>query len=125
MGRDRHHTASESDGKRLGRGKRVKRTRAVYSPTPNQESSTDEIESDSEDTRTSSVPPIPNCSAETFNPSSTIRKTNWRSSTFGFCQTGSEKVSSLLKLEPSLTGTTFFDQSKGRILNVNFTLDLS
>ncbi|EFX67422.1 hypothetical protein DAPPUDRAFT_115455 [Daphnia pulex] len=41
-----HHsdinTASKSEGNRLGRGKRIKRTRAVYSPTPNQESSTEE-----------------------------------------------------------------------------------
>ncbi|EFX62502.1 hypothetical protein DAPPUDRAFT_120168 [Daphnia pulex] len=41
-----HHsdinTASKSEGNRLGRGKRIKRTRAAYSPTPNQESSTEE-----------------------------------------------------------------------------------
>ncbi len=68
-------TASESEGKRLGRGKRIKKTRAVYSPTPNhQESSTEDMESDLEDTsQTSNVPPIPNGLAENFNRSS--RKT--------------------------------------------------
>ena len=69
-------TASESEGNRLGRGKRIKKTRAVYSPTPNnhQESSTEDIESDLEDTiQTSNVPLIPNGLAENFNRSS--RKT--------------------------------------------------
>ncbi|EFX67419.1 hypothetical protein DAPPUDRAFT_115453 [Daphnia pulex] len=73
-----HHsdinTASKSEGNRLGRGKRIKRTRAVYSPTPNQESSTEEeMESEFECTGSSGVPPLPNGLAETFNRSS--RKT--------------------------------------------------
>jgi hypothetical protein len=70
------NTASESEGNRLGRGKRIKRTRAVYSPTPNhiQESSTEEeMESEFERTGSSGVPPMPNGLAETFNRSS--RKT--------------------------------------------------
>jgi hypothetical protein len=59
---------------RLGRGKRIKRTRAVYSPTPIQESSTEEeMESECERTGSSGVPPMPNGLAETFNRSS--RKT--------------------------------------------------
>jgi hypothetical protein len=64
------NTASESEGNRLGRRKRIKKTRAVYSPTPNQESSREDMESDLEDTSPSSVPPIPNGLAETFNHSS-------------------------------------------------------
>lgn len=61
------NTTSESEGNRLGRGKRIKKTRTVYSPTPNQESSTEDMESDMESP--SSVPPIPNGLAETFNRS--------------------------------------------------------
>ncbi|KZS20543.1 Uncharacterized protein APZ42_012738 [Daphnia magna] len=61
------NTPSESEGNRLGRGKRIKKTRAVYSPTPNPESSTEDMESDMESP--SSVPPIPNGLAETFNRS--------------------------------------------------------
>ncbi|EFX77275.1 hypothetical protein DAPPUDRAFT_321541 [Daphnia pulex] len=63
------NTTSESEGNHLGREKRIKKTRAVYSPTPNQEYSTEDMESDFECTSSSSVPPMPNGLAETFNRS--------------------------------------------------------
>lgn len=65
------NTASEADENRYGKGKRVRKPRAVFSPTP-QESTEEDVESSDNEQTTDNLPSVPRGMAENFSQSGKI-----------------------------------------------------